>query len=71
MLAGTLTIRGKSRPERVPVIATLSGTRLRVTGSTNVKQTDFGITPVNKIGGAIQVKDAVTVEFDLVLDRKP
>jgi hypothetical protein len=35
-------------------------------GSARLKQTEFGITPVTVAGGAVQVKDEVTLDFDVV-----
>ena len=34
-------------------------------GSTSLKQTDFGITPISIAGGTVKVKDEVRIEFDV------
>jgi polyisoprenoid-binding protein YceI len=36
-------------------------------GSTTIRQTDFGITPIKIAGGIVRVKDDVKVEFEIVL----
>jgi hypothetical protein len=35
-------------------------------GSASLKQTAFGITPITIAGGAVKVKDEVSIEFDIV-----
>jgi hypothetical protein len=35
-------------------------------GSTPLRQTEFGITPISIAGGTVKVKDEVTIEFDIV-----
>ena len=35
-------------------------------GSADLKQKDFGITPITVGGGAVKVKDELRVEFDIV-----
>ena len=38
---------------------------LRVTGKFYLKQTDFGIIPVNILCGMIRIRDKIVVKFDL------
>ena len=38
----------------------------RYRGSAQLRQREFGITPVTVAGGAIKVKDEVRVEFEIV-----
>jgi polyisoprenoid-binding protein YceI len=40
------------------------------TGSVNMKQTDFGITPISLFGGSVKVKDEVEISLDIVLQTK-
>jgi polyisoprenoid-binding protein YceI len=40
------------------------------TGSVNIKQSDFGITPLSLAGGSVKVKDVVEISFDIVLQAK-
>ena len=42
----------------------------RYKGSTTLRQTEFGITPISFAGGTVKVKDEITIEFDIaVVDR--
>jgi hypothetical protein len=36
------------------------------TGSSQLKQTDFGITPVSVGGGTVKVKDELKLDFEVV-----
>jgi len=61
-VTGTLKLHGVSRTLTVPV-ALRDG---KYTGSLSLKQTDYGITPVKIAGGAVRVKDEITIEFSIV-----
>jgi hypothetical protein len=43
----------------------------RFRGSVPLKQTDFGIRPIRIMGGTVNVKDELKVEFDIVTQRFP
>lgn len=60
---GELTLHGRTRAIEMNVIEQDG----RYRGSAILKQRDFGITPVSVAGGAVKVKDAVKVEFDVAL----
>lgn len=55
-LAGTLEIHGTRREHVVDVTVTD-----QISGSSQVRQTDFGITPYSLMLGSLRVADAVTV----------
>jgi len=59
---GDLTIHGQTRSVKVNV-ERLDG---RHRGSAQLRQREFGITPVTVAGGSIKVKDEVRVEFEIV-----
>jgi polyisoprenoid-binding protein YceI len=59
---GDLTLHGQTRPVKVEVERQNSGYR----GSTQLRQKDFGITPVSLAGGSVKVKDEVRIEFEIV-----
>src|SRR3989442_14973896 len=61
-LLGDLTIHGETRPVKVRV----EGANGRYHGTAELKQKDFGITPVTVGGGAVKVKNELRVEFDIV-----
>ena len=63
-VAGTLTIRGTTRPITAPVAVTVDGPTLIATGTFSFKQTDFGIKPVS-VGGVVKVKDELTINFTI------
>ena len=57
-----LKMHGASREIIVPV-GRQDG---KYTGSLLLKQTDYGIAPVKIAGGAVRVKDEITIEFSIV-----
>ena len=61
-VTGDLTLHGQTHPVAFRV-QKVSG---RYQGVAEVKQKDFGITPISIAGGGVKVKDAVRIEFDIV-----
>jgi len=61
-VTGTLKIHGVSR-QVTTAVTFHDGT---YAGSLLLKQTDYGITPVKIAGGAVRVKDEITVEFTVM-----
>jgi polyisoprenoid-binding protein YceI len=61
LVLGDLTLHGETR--RIQVQVEGDGEHYR--GSAQLKQKDFGITPVTVAGGAVKVKNEVKVEFDI------
>jgi len=59
----SLTVRGVAREIQVPVQIDSNAVAFTVTGRMALKQTDFGITPLSVLGGAIRVQDEVSVRF--------
>ncbi len=66
---GTLTIAGTSRPIEVDGVVTPTATGLRVQGAKQILMTDFGVKPPKLMLGALKVGDAVTVHYDVVLEK--
>jgi polyisoprenoid-binding protein YceI len=66
---GKLNLHGVSRLVTVPVTGKLSGNTLRGSGTLNVDQTDYGITLLSLLGGALTVKDPVRIRFDIVAQK--
>ena len=63
-VSGNLTLHGQTHP------ITFAAERVDAThfsGSATVVQSAFGITPIRIAGGAVTVKDAVTVTFQIAL----
>lgn len=65
VVRGKLTLHGVSRDLTVPVHVDVEGESLRASGSTKVRQTDFGIKPIS-VAGVVKVKDEVVIEWRLV-----
>ena len=60
-VTGRLTIHGVTRDVSFPV-ARSDG---RYRGDTQIRQRDFGITPIRIAGGTVSVKDEVRIEFEI------
>jgi polyisoprenoid-binding protein YceI len=59
---GDLTLHGQTRRVQAKVERQNGGYR----GSAQLRQKDFGITPVSIAGGSVKVKDEVRIEFEIV-----
>jgi len=70
-LSGKLSIHGVTKALDVPVHAWRRVDAQVVLGKVTFNQSDFGITPLHKAGGAIAVEDRVLVEFALRLVPSP
>ncbi|MBT0962427.1 YceI family protein [Denitromonas iodatirespirans] len=66
-----LTLRGVARDVDMPVTVARDGDSFTATADFDIRQTDFGITPMSVLGGALQVADAVTVRMRIVATRQP
>ena len=64
-LLSTVTLRGVSRELSIPAIVDISPERLTVSGTFDLKQSDFGITPFSVLGGKLVVKDEVRIAYRL------
>jgi polyisoprenoid-binding protein YceI len=67
LLAGTLSLHGKTRPISLHVVRSNRHYR----GDVMLKQRDFGITPVTVAGGTVKVKDELKIELDISAEAKP
>lgn len=63
-VTGDLTIAGVTRPATLTVATSGSG---RLSGALVIRQSDWGITPYRALMGALKVRDAVEIVFDVVL----
>jgi len=61
-VTGNLTLHGQTHP----VAFRVQKANGHYQGIAEVKQKDFGITPISIAGGGVKVKDAVRIEFDIV-----
>jgi polyisoprenoid-binding protein YceI len=62
VVLGELTLRGQTRPVKVEVEARAG----RYRGTTELRQKDFGITPVQAGGGTVKVKNEIRIVFEIV-----
>ena len=62
-LDGTLTIRGKTRTQRVDVRTDDLDDSWWLSSETTVRQSEFGIKPYSQLLGSLKVADDVTVSF--------
>jgi polyisoprenoid-binding protein YceI len=65
VVRGPLTLHGRT----LPISSTVRKEGDRYVGSMRLKQTDFGITPVTVAGGAVRVKDEVTIDFNVAIHQ--
>ncbi len=66
-----IELHGVSRDLSVPIAVSHEGDALNVTGSFELKQSDFGMAPFSVAGGGLQVADALRVRFHLVATKAP
>ena len=64
-IVAALRIKDQIREISVPVTLRTMDGGLRVKGQFDIKQTDFGITPLNVALGALLVQDTLKIKFDL------
>ena len=69
-IEGDLTLHGVTRPLTVPVTVDLTADGLRANGKATVRQSLFGIKPVNAGAGTVRVKDEVEVAFSVTATRR-
>ena len=62
---GNLTLHGRTSPVDVDVVLRDG----HFEGSAQLKQHDFGMTPISIAGGTVKVKDEVRIEFTIVLKQ--
>ncbi len=62
----TVTLHGVARSFDVPTQITLDNGTLTASGELRLLQTDFGITPMSVMGGAMTVQDPMELKFRIV-----
>lgn len=65
-----VSVRGQSRSITVPVHYEMQTDEVVATGQFPLAQTGLGLTPYATMGGALRVKDAMTVRLRLVAKRR-
>jgi len=64
---GELTVRGQTRPVTI-VVRKENGA---YKGSTELKQKDFGITPVSAGGGSVKTKNELRIDYEIYVKSGP
>ena len=65
-MALSITLHGVTRTVDVPVLIVRARDTLTASGEMRLLQSDFGITPMSVMGGAIAVQDQMELRFTLV-----
>ena len=68
-LDGELELRGVTRNQALSAQLTVSDDQIKGSGEFKLKQSNFGIKQYKALGGALKVKDEVTISFN-ILARK-
>jgi hypothetical protein len=66
-LKGTLSLGGVQKPLIITTEGKPEGEMLRVTGSSEIRMTEYDLTPPSLMFGRIKVNEKVLVKFDLLL----
>ncbi|CAM8624033.1 Lipid/polyisoprenoid-binding, YceI-like [Comamonadaceae bacterium] len=70
-VVATMRIKDQTREIRLPVMLSEADGALVVQGSFDIRQSDFGITPLSIAMGALTVQDTVKIKFRLVARAVP
>lgn len=65
-LLGKLTVHGTTRDIMLPLTVEMGADQLIARGTTTIKQTDYGITPIRVALGGVKVKDQVQISFEII-----
>jgi polyisoprenoid-binding protein YceI len=65
IVRGELSLHGETHPVKLEV----QGAEGRYTGTVELSQKEFGITPVSIAGGSVKVKDEVRIEFEIFVKQ--
>jgi polyisoprenoid-binding protein YceI len=70
-VVASMRIKDQTREIRLPVSLTETESALAIQGSFEIRQSDFGITPLSIAMGALTVQDTVKIKFRLVARAVP
>ncbi len=66
---GIMTIAGASKTVELTGVVSPTATGLRVQGAVPLLMTEFGVKPPRLMLGTLKVADAITVHYDVVLEK--
>lgn len=70
-VVASIRIKDQTREIRLPVTLGETDSALEIQGSFEIRQSDFGITPLSIAMGALTVQDTVKIKFRLVAKATP
>ena len=62
----SITLNATTRPAKAEIAVEMAPDAVRVTGRMSIRQTDFNLVPLSILGGALRVRDALAIRFDIV-----
>lgn len=68
-VTGDLVLHGVTRRISVLLRVELQGESLKASGRFNLKQTDFGLSPIS-VAGVVKVKDEIKIDFEIAATRR-
>jgi polyisoprenoid-binding protein YceI len=66
---GDVTLHGATGPVQLAVAVVQEGTSWRITGTTALRQSEFGIKAFSQMLGALQVSDEVAVSLEVLVPK--
>lgn len=66
---GVMTIAGTSKTVELTGVVTPTASGLRVQGAAPLRMTEYGVKPPSLMLGTLKVADAITVHYDVVLEK--
>ncbi len=66
---GTLTIAGETKPIELEGVVSSTATGLHVVGQKQIDMTQWGVKPPKLMLGTLKVAPAVTIHYDVVLEK--
>ena len=66
----SFNMHGVKQEFKLPASLQMSDDQLHVQGAFGLKQTDYGIKPFSRMGGALRVEDGLKIHFDLLANRR-
>jgi polyisoprenoid-binding protein YceI len=70
-IAGQFHLHGVQRPDQLDAQLRIIGEEIRLSGRFTLSQSAYRIKQVSAVGGAIKVKDELTIDFELLGRKDP
>lgn len=66
---GTLTLVGVTKPVTISATSVAQDKGFKISGTTELNMSDFGIEPPTAMFGSLKTGDAVTIKYELILNK--